>query len=88
MVNDNRWRPDWSDVRSVRAWLRRISQSLDGMAQVFEGAVQMCRGLAGTVRDAMPPLPEGVEDQPAPEQPYEVCKTCGSPLPPTEGKVP
>ena len=86
MVDDNRWKPNWSDPRSVRAWLRLISQSFDAAAQVLKGGVQMLEGLASTVRAAMPPLPEGVEDQPIPEPTYEVCKTCGSPLPPTDDK--
>jgi hypothetical protein len=88
MVNEDKWKPDWRDVRSVRAWLRLIGQSFDAAAQVLEGGVQMLKGLASTVRAAMPPLPDGVEDLPAPEPTYEVCKTCGSPLPPTADKAP
>ncbi len=88
MVKDDKWRPDWSDVRAVRAWLRLIGQSLDAGAQVLKGGAQMLEGLASTVRDATPPLPEGMEDQPAPEPAFEVCKTCGSPLRPTEASLP
>ncbi len=84
----NKWKPDWSDARSVRAWLRLISQSVDAAAQVLEGGAQMCKGLASTVRAAMPPLPEGVEDLPPSEPEYDVCKTCGSPLAPTDDKAP
>jgi len=88
MANDDKWKPDWTDMRSVRAWLRLISQSFDGAAQVLKGGVQMLEGLASTVRAAMPPLPEGVEDQAPPKPAYEVCKTCGSPLRPTDDEVP
>jgi hypothetical protein len=52
------WKPDWSDARSVRAWLELLSQSFEGAAQVLEGGVKMLRGLSATVRAAMPPLPD------------------------------
>ncbi len=56
-MTTDKWKPDWSDPRSVRAWLELLCQSFDGAAQVLEGGVQMLRGLSTTVRAAMPPLP-------------------------------